>query len=137
MNLGLVLDASVAIAAFVPEGHTAEAIGIMQRVAREGAVVPGLWPLEVGHVLLMLERRNVIDRSKRQQIIAEFAELPIRVDPETAGHAFGATSTLAEQHGLTLYDASYLELAMRRVMPLATFDAALRRAAGATGIILG
>lgn len=134
---GLVLDASVSIAAIVPGGHTADAIGIMRRVARDGAVVPGLWPLEVGHVLLMLERRRLLDRAERKQILDEFAQLPIRVDPETAGHAFGAISTLAEQYGLTVYDASYLELAHRRSVPLASFDVALRRAAEAVGVALG
>jgi predicted nucleic acid-binding protein len=57
--------------------------------------------------------------------------LPIQVDSETDKQAWGATLRLAERHQLTLYDAAYLELALRRSLPLAALDEDLRRAARA------
>lgn len=125
----LVLDASIAVAAFVPEERSKEAQNILRRVARSGAIVPGLWPLEMMHVLAMLERRKVIDGKQRLGIIEDLRELGIAIDPETPIRAWKATSELAARHGLTAYDACYLELALRLALPLATFDVTLLRAA--------
>ena len=62
--------------------------------------------------------------------------LPIAVDEETKAHAFGDTLSLAREHGLSVYDATYLELAMRRGLPLATLDEKLKTAAEAVGVPL-
>ena len=113
----MVIDASVSIAAFVREGHSARAQSIFETVARDGAVVPGLWPLEVAQVLLVLERRNVIDSARRIEIVGEFAALPIKVDSETAQRAWSGISGVAERHRLTVYNATYLELAVRLSLP--------------------
>jgi predicted nucleic acid-binding protein len=129
----LVLDASVTISALIEEDRSDEARGILETIARDGAMVPPLWPLEVGHILLRAERRGLLDAATRRAHLRHLARLPIAVDHEMAGHAWHDTMALAERHGLTLYDATYLELSLRRGLPLATFDAALRRAATATG----
>ncbi|HSU04034.1 MAG TPA: type II toxin-antitoxin system VapC family toxin [Acetobacteraceae bacterium] len=75
--------------------------------------MPALWPLEVAHVLMTLERWKVVDRARRIEIVGEFAALPIKVDSETAQRIWGGISGAAERHRLTVYDATYLELAVR------------------------
>ena len=134
---GLVLDASVALAWVLPaEARREEAAALAARVAEEGAVVPALWRLEVGNALLMAARRGRIRAPHVDAAWLHLAALPITVDTETSAHAWGATAALARTHGLTLYDAAYLELAARRKLPLATFDAVLERAAGVEGVEL-
>ncbi len=129
----LVLDASVTISALIEEDQSDEARGILEAIARDGAVVPALWTVEVGHILLRAQRRGLLDAAVRRAHLRNLSRLPIAVDHEMAGHAWHDTMDLAERHGLTLYDATYLELSLRRGLPLATFDAALRRAANAAG----
>jgi predicted nucleic acid-binding protein len=132
----LVLDASVTISALIEEDQSEQARGILETIAKDGAVVPALWSLEVGHILLRAERRRPA-RCGESAGAPETAVAPAdRVDHEMAGHAWHDTMALAERHGLTLYDATYLELSLRRGLRLATFDAALRRAATAAGATL-
>ncbi len=94
-----------------------------------GAVVPVLWPLEVLNALAIAERRRRVDRDTRHRLVGLLRELPIRVDLESAVLAWTDTAGLAERHSLTLYDASYLELARRLGLPLGTLDGDLRKAA--------
>jgi predicted nucleic acid-binding protein len=93
-------------------------------------VVPAHWRLEVGNALLMAERRGRIRAGRVDAVWRLLAALPIEVDAETNARAWEGAAELARRHGLTLYDAAYLELAARRRLPLATFDGALVRAAG-------
>ncbi len=130
----MVIDASVTIAAVSDEVHTERARGILHVVAREGAVVPGLWSVEVANILLMMERRGMIDGDTRLRIGAQLESLPIMVDPETAGRALGRISEIAARHRLSVYDGCYLELSLRLGERLATFDAALARAAKDAGV---
>jgi predicted nucleic acid-binding protein len=132
----LVLDASVTISALIEEHQSGEARDIFRNVASDGATVPALWPIEVGHILLLAQRRRLLDATARSDHLNDLAQLPITIDQETAHHAWHDTILLAERHGLTLYDATYLELSLRRGLPLATFDAALRRAAVVAGVKL-
>ena len=131
-----VLDASVAIAALIEEDRSDEARRILCEVGTDSAVVPGLWYLEVGNTLLLAERRRSLSAAARREQLADLSRLPIAIDHETTHHAWNDTMGLAERHGLTLYDATYLELSLRRQLPLATFDAALRRAAKPVGVPL-
>ena len=105
-------------------------------VAQSGAVVPNLWHLEVGQTLLVAERLGRMDRSQRLSAVEHYSDLPIEVDQVTASHAWLEIMVVAEQYRLSLYDAAYLELSLRRALPLATFDAAMRRGATAAGIAL-
>jgi predicted nucleic acid-binding protein len=132
----LVLDASVTISALIEEDRSDEARIIFRDVVNDGATVPSLWPVEVGHILLLAVRRRLLSATARQDHLNDLSRLPITIDQETAHHAWRDTIELAEQHGLTLYDATYLELSLRLGLPLATFDVALRRAAAAVGIKL-
>jgi predicted nucleic acid-binding protein len=109
---------------------------LLDRVAETGAVAPSLWPLEALNGLLMAERRKRLDTKQRQRLASFLRGLPITLDTETADQAWTATARLAERHVLTLYDASYLELAHRRKLPRATLDEDLIKAGMALGITL-
>lgn len=127
--MSLVLDCSIVLA-WVYGDETTELVRRVLDVLRQsGAWAPGLWRLEVANVLEMGVRRKRHDSAFRDGTLADLAQLPIQVDSETDQQAWGATLRLAERHQLTLYDAAYLELALRRNLPLATLDADLRRAA--------
>lgn len=131
----LVLDASVVIAwAFREEGERLDAL--IRQVAAEFASVPAHWTLEVTNTLLSSERSGRLKNGQRQQIIDSIQSLPIRLDDETSLRGWRETTILAEKHGLTTYDAAYLELAIRLGTPLATRDQDLARAARKAGVPL-
>ena len=134
--VALVLDASVAISAALDEASADLGRTILRRVAEAGALVPNIWHLEVGQALLVAERQGRIDMTRRQKIQALLLDLPITVDAETWTRAMRDTATLAADQRLSLYDAAYLELSRRCELPLATFDADLRRAATTIGVAL-
>ncbi len=135
-GLGLVLDNSISIAWCFEDETGAYADAVLDRLASTRAVVPALWPLEAANALLMGERRKRTTEAKVARWIAFLASLPITIDDATNAHAWGDTLSLARGHGLTAYDAAYLELAMRRGLPLATLDAKLKAAAEAVGVTL-
>lgn len=107
---------------------------LTERLLGEGALAPSLWALEVANCLLVAERRGRTGPGFRQAALADLALLPITLDAETARLAWGRTSELAAVHRLTLYDAAYLELALRHCLPLATLDADLIQAAKVAGV---
>ncbi|MGZ6298061.1 MAG: type II toxin-antitoxin system VapC family toxin [Parachlamydiaceae bacterium] len=133
LNLSaFVLDCSVTISWFMPDESFD--FNFLNKVSKEGAIVPSLWSLEIGNVLLMSERKMRITLEQRQKALHVLTELPIIVDTMTSNNAWLETMELAERYNLTLYDASYLELSLRRSLPLATFDKQLKKAAGLSGV---
>ncbi len=126
--MSLVLDCSITLAWVYADETTEPVSQVFDALRQGGAWVPGLWRLEVANVLEMGVRRKRHDAVFRDATLADLAQLPIQVDGDTDPQAWGATLWLAERHRLTLYDAAYLELALRRSLPLATLDADLRRA---------
>jgi predicted nucleic acid-binding protein len=134
--MSLVLDSSVALAWVYSEETTPAIREVLNRVTSGGAWVPSLWRLEVANILEIGVRRGRTDAAFRDATLADLALLPIQTDAETDRHAWGATLILAARHKLTLYDAAYLEAALRRGLPLATLDGELRRAAAAEGVAL-
>lgn len=132
----LVLDCSMTVAWLLEDEQPQRAANVLDRVVEEGAVVPTLWPLEVGNALLVAERRGRLSTDHRIQALRDLSALPITLDDETAGRAWRETMGLAETHELTLYDAAYLELALRRGFALATLDKPLRNAAGRVGVFV-
>ena len=134
--MSLVVDSSVALTWCFEDERTPATLSVLDRVVQAGAVAPSLWPLEVLNALAAAERRRRLTAAQRHPLGGFLRDLPVTLDRETAAQAWGATARLAEQHRLTLYDASYLELAQRLTLPLATLDKALRAAAGAAGIAL-
>src|SRR5271165_1712396 len=129
--MSLILDSSVTMARLYTNETTPAIVEVFDRVISGGAWVPSLWRLEVANALEFGARRGRTDAAFRDAGLRDLALLPIRVDSETAAHAWGETLRLAENHRLTLYDAAYLELALRRGLPLASLDAELRAAATA------
>jgi predicted nucleic acid-binding protein len=125
-----VIDPSVALAWLLPDETDARAEAV--RVAVENgadAWIPAHWWLEIGNGLLMAERRGRITPEQVAHALSLVKALPLEEDEETAGQIPVRTLALARQHGLTIYDAAYLELAQRRGAILATFDEQLLEAA--------
>jgi predicted nucleic acid-binding protein len=134
--MSVVLDCSATLAFLLDDELTPAASSLLDKIVRDGAVVPSLWYLEVANSLSMAVRRKRIPGSARSDFLRHLGGLGIDVDDETHVHAWGATLKLADIHNLSIYDASYLELAQRRRLPLATLDTALAVAAKASGVIL-
>jgi predicted nucleic acid-binding protein len=125
----LVLDASITIAWLFEDERTPAAHDIMRRVVHEGALVPALWRLEVANVLRNAVRRGRCDERYTDRSLARLGRLAIKRDEETEDHAWGETRALSREQNLTLYDAAYLELAIRKSACLTSCDAALLAAA--------
>lgn len=132
--MSLVLDASLAIAWCIEEEQTPGAMALLDQVGEQGAAAPALWPLEVTNTLMMATRRKRVPADRRDELIAFLRDLPVTLDTATADQAWGATVLLAERHRLSVYDAAYLELALRRDLKLATLDEGLRKAAVQAGV---
>ena len=109
---------------------------MLDALAPRRGIVPYLWHLEVANTLLVGECRRRSTQADTATWLGFLSALPIEVDDETRAHAFGATLSLARSHALSAYDAAYLELAMRRGLPLATLDEKLKAAAKAVGVAL-
>jgi predicted nucleic acid-binding protein len=134
--MSLVLDSSVTIAWVYSDEATEPLDRVKLLVVEEGAWVPGLWKLEVANILQMGVRRKRNDAIFLVATLEDLSLLPIRIDGETEIQAWGRTLELADRHGLTVYDAAYLELALRRGLPLASLDKELRAAAAAESVRL-
>jgi predicted nucleic acid-binding protein len=102
---------------------------IQDRLAAESALVPWHWFLEVANVLAMAERRKRITPAKSAEFLSLLDALAIEVDDRAAARAFAHLLPLCRRHGLTSYDAAYLDVALRRRKPLATLDVDLASAA--------
>jgi predicted nucleic acid-binding protein len=134
MSGSLVLDCSATLAFVLPDEISAPSLALLDHVAAHGAWVPSLWGLEVANALSMAVRRGRIAQPYRNAVLHQLGRLDIQTDPETSAKAWETTLTLADRHGLTLYDAAYLELSLRRFLRLATLDAGLLRIAVAEGV---
>ena len=127
--MSLVLDVSMTIAWLFEDERTPAAHQVMQRIVGNGALVPSLWRLEIANVLRIAVRRGRCDEPYVDRSLDRLSRLAISTDAETDTHAWGRTRTLAREQGLPLYDAAYLELAIRSGHPLASCDANLVAAA--------
>jgi predicted nucleic acid-binding protein len=123
----------VGVSVRVPRSHHEAEPG---DVRLNGAWVPGLWRWEIAKVLQLNVRRGRHSGDFRDGALASLALLPVKVDAEADRQAWGDTLHLAERHGLTVYDAAYLEIASRREIALATLDRQLRAAAANEGVEL-
>ena len=126
-----VVDASVAACWLLPDEAARAAALAYARFPDDTAIVPTLWWFEMRNIFIVSERRGRIDSSRTAMAMALLRGLPIRVD---AASDEDLLLTLARRHGLTAYDAAYLELALRLGLPLASLDDALLRAARTEGV---
>ena len=130
----IVLDCSAALSWFMPDEDGPQARELRSLVTDGGAVVPMLWPMELGNVLAIATRSRRMSVAQRTAAIEALGQLPIEIDSETLTKIWTDTLALADKMRLTVYDACYLELAQRRRLPLATFDKELRAAAAKLGV---
>ncbi len=126
-----VLDASVAVSWLLGEDTAPQADSVLARLESDEALVPHLWHLEVHNSLLVASRRGRLAADQPAERLNALRDLPIRTDTEPD---LTIAFALAERHGLSFYDAIYLELAKRNVAPIATLDRALARAAASEGL---
>jgi predicted nucleic acid-binding protein len=133
---GFVVDNSITMAWSFEDETDAYADAVLDQLATTRAIVPALWPLEVANALLMGERRKRSTQADTLKWIGILEGLPITIDGETNLHAWSETLNLARGQNLSAYDAAYLELAIRRGLPLATIDDKLKAAARAVGVML-
>lgn len=133
-----VLDASVVLTWCFPDEASEKAIEISERFASgDRAIVTPFWRHEVLNAILTGERRNRLTRDLTSAFIEDLNRLPVDHDEESNGvAAFGSTHELCRRHGLTAYDAAYLEIAIRHEIGLATLDRELIRAAAAERVPL-
>lgn len=127
----IVLDNSVILSWCLQDETDPLAEQAMLRTVEHGAVVPGIWWYEVRNALVMNERRGRLTAPDTEATLADLRQLRISLDQAHDGSVLVA---LAREHALSVYDAAYLEVALRRTLPLASLDKRLIQAAAALGI---
>jgi predicted nucleic acid-binding protein len=131
-----VLDASLALSWVFDEEETERSREVLHRILDDVVVVPSVWPLEVANAVLIGLRHSRFTEEDAASFVDALSGFDVDVDEQAHRVAFVALVPLAQELGLTSYDAAYIELALRRDAPLATFDAGLARAARAAGVEL-
>jgi predicted nucleic acid-binding protein len=127
-----VIDASATLPwCFADEATAATNAVLTGLQTGDEAIVPAHWPVEVANALLIAVRRHRISPGDAQQFLLDLEFLPLHIKATTKNQVRAGVFSVAQQYGLTVYDAAYLELAMREGTPLMTLDKDLRKAAGA------
>ena len=138
MSPTLILDCSITMSWCFREEQAAANLAVLDTLLDRSALVPAHWFLEVANVLAVAERKKRIAVAESENFLNRLRCLDIEVDKETPHRAFTDILPLCRRHGLTSYDAAYLELAVRRGLPLASLDDDLRTAARKLGVhVLG
>jgi predicted nucleic acid-binding protein len=137
--VNFVLDASVTMCWILRDGKTAErayALEVLNlmKLSETSAVVPVTWGLEVANVIGKAEMRGLVREAQSEAFLEMLDGVDIRADAAMFSRALSDTLQIARRYRLSSYDASYLELAMRAGLPLATLDRDLRTAAGKAGV---
>ena len=129
MSARFVVDNSVVMSWCFEDEGSGYAEAVLESLETGEAFVPAVWPLEVGNVLLVAERKERLSEASVVRFLALVGGLPITVEQETPERMLKEIVSLAREHGLSTYDASYLDLAMRLGLPMSTRDASLMKAA--------
>lgn len=132
--MSIVVDCSVAAAWAFEDERTAASEQLRQRVALRGGFAPAIWPTELTNVLRNGEKHGRIAPAATDAFIEAMLQSPVIVEPPPDADQARRVLALAREFKLTAYDAAYLELALRRGLPLATSDAQLAKAANAAGV---
>jgi len=132
--MSLVIDASVALAWCLPGEATARTEALLDRVTDTDAVASAIWPIEIANILLMSEKRGRTTQGGTLASVQLLSGLNVALDFDVISSAFSSVLSLAREHNLTVYDATYLEIALRRRLPLATNDSPLQTAAERAGV---
>lgn len=136
MSNAFIADASLALAWCFLDEATVATRNLFNQAAEQSILVPNLWQLEIANALLVAERKGRIEITKSREFLELLASLEITVDDQSSSRAFEYLLPLSRLHGLTAYDATYLDLALRTKLPLATLDEPLRKGAKKTGVTL-
>ena len=131
--MAIVVDASIAAAWCFPDEQADAAERAFDDLPRSGGVVPGIFTYEIRNVLIVNERRGRIDQAGSARFLMRLRALRLLEDD---AHDDDTVTALARKHGLSAYDAAYLETALRRGDTLATLDRDLARAAATEGVAL-
>lgn len=131
----VVVDASVVLAWAFPDEHNDLADGAIRRVVEEGGIAPSHFPLEVTQALLTAMRRDRITSADLETIRALIAPLPVDLSAVGLAESFELVGP-AREHGLSIYDMAYVELARTRGLEFATVDKRLAEASRSAGVIL-
>ena len=135
--MNFVLDNSVTMRWYFGDGTPRElgyARGVLDAMKAASALVPVTWGLEVSNVIARAEARALVTEARSEVFLEMLAGADIAVDTATFAHALTSTLQIARRYRLSAYDASYLELALREGVPLATLDDDLQKAAKRAGV---
>lgn len=135
--MNFVIDNSVVMRWFFGDGKPLDlryASGVLDAMQSGNAIVPSVWGLEVANVISRAEAQGLVTEARSEAFLEMLVGLAIEVDGGSADHALSSTLNLARRYKLSSYDASYLELALRQGVALATLDADLRKAAKKAGV---
>ncbi|MEX2468684.1 MAG: type II toxin-antitoxin system VapC family toxin [Pseudohongiellaceae bacterium] len=136
--MSFVLDNSVAMRWFFGDGRSQElsyAESILDAITDSKAYVPVVWNLEVCNVIARAEHRGLVTQARSDVFLSLLNDLEIEIDEASCSQALSQTLHLSRQYGLSAYDSSYLELALRKNLPLATLDKDLKKVAAKAGIV--
>lgn len=131
-----VLDGSVVLAWFFADESSPYADSVAVSFARAQAIVPVLWRFEIANALIVGERRKRSTEAQASGFLSRLSQLSIILDEQSTAEAWPSTITLARKLQLSAYDAAYLEVALRRAIPIATLDKRLGDAANNVGIAI-
>ena len=137
--MNFVLDASVTMCWFFLDGKPAErtyALSVLDamKLSETSALVPVTWGLETSNLIGRAEMKGLITEAQSGAFLEMLASIDISADTATFSRALSDTLQLSRRHRISAYDASYLELAIREGIPLATLDEDLRKAANKAGL---
>jgi predicted nucleic acid-binding protein len=136
VSAAFVVDCSIAMALLFHDEATPKTAALLNRLATETALVPAWWFIEITNAVAMAEGKGRITATQSEAFIADLGKLGIERDDEAPDRAFTHLLTLCRTHRLTSYDAVYLDLAVRRNLPLASLDDDLRKTANKVGVRL-
>lgn len=136
MEESFVVDNSIVMSWCFKDESNPYADSVLDRLAESSALVPSHWPLEVVNVLLVAERRKRLSRTDGEHFLGLLTQLPIIIEDEFPATIMKDLFSLGRTHRLSSYDACYLELAIRKSLPLATLDMRLKKAARSSHVPL-
>jgi len=134
MGESFVVDNSIVMSWCFKDETNQYADAVLDRLSEATAFVPSIWPLEVVNVVLAAERKKRLNEADSVRFITLLSQLPIMVEHERPERIMKDLLALARANNLPSYDASYLDLSMRKGLPIATLDARLREAAKRTEV---
>lgn len=127
-----VLDASIAVALVFPDEDTDDSV--RRTLPEDSPLVPAVWPFEVANALLAARSSGRLSQDEVPRVARELSALEAEVQPASVGRALNDVLNVAVRYGLTIYDATYVELAIRRALPIATLDRQVRTASLQSGL---